>query len=177
MIVITTTYLRRAVPVDLPAIIAIITDAKAYLKAQGIDQWQDGYPAAADLTQDIDDGITYVLSVDDQVVGTAALHQGIDVDYLSIEDGRWVNGTEARYAAIHRIAVSSQFRGQHLSRKLMSGLLTIASSLGYRDIRIDTHPDNLGMQHVITSNGFTHRGTVYMHASHAKRLAYQLLIK
>lgn len=171
------TYLRRATQADLDDITAIITDAKAFLKQQNINQWQDGYPAASDLKQDIEDGITFVLVVDGEIAGTAALHQGIDINYLKIEDGSWLNGIDTRYTAIHRIAVSSHFRGHHLSGKLVSGLITISSLLGYKDVRIDTHPDNLGMQHVITSNGFEHRGTVYMHDSQALRYAYQLLIK
>lgn len=170
-------YVRQATQADLADIAAIIEDAKAFLKQQGIDQWQDGYPTTATLQHDIEDGITYVLIIDDQVAGTAALHQGIDINYLKIEKGTWLNGVEARYTAIHRIAVSNQFRGQHLSGKLISGLLTISSLLGYKDVRIDTHPDNAAMRHVITSNGFEQRGTIYLHDSHALRFAYQLLIK
>lgn len=172
----TATYLRQAQNADLPAITAIINDAKAYLKSQEIDQWQDGYPDEATLKQDIIDGITYVLVIDGDIAGTAALHQGIDIDYLKIDEGTWLNGVNARYTAIHRIAVSGSFRGQHLSGKLMTGLITISSLLGFKDIRIDTHPDNLGMQHVITSNGFEKRGKVYMHDGHDLRYAYQLLI-
>ncbi|PAK65751.1 GNAT family N-acetyltransferase, partial [Lactococcus lactis] len=47
------------------------------------------------------------------------------------------------------------------------------------DIRIDTHPDNLGMQHVITTNGFTKRGVIYMAENDGEaspRYAYQLVI-
>jgi RimJ/RimL family protein N-acetyltransferase len=62
---------------------------------------------------------------------------------------------------------------------MISGLITISGVLGYKDIRIDTHPDNKGMQHVITTNGFTKRGTIYMaekdHAA-TPRYAYQLII-
>ncbi|MTV81371.1 GNAT family N-acetyltransferase [Secundilactobacillus folii] len=169
-------YLRRAVESDLPAIKRIISDAKAYLKAQKINQWQDGYPDDAILKQDIEDGITYVLIIDNQLAGTAALHQGIDIDYLKIDDGSWKNGIDAHYTAIHRIALAGNFRGKHLSEKLMSGLITISSLLGFKDIRIDTHPENVGMQRVITSNGFEKRGKVYMHSSNDLRIAYQLLI-
>lgn len=38
----TTSYLRRATKADLPAILTIINEAKAYLKEQGINQWQAG---------------------------------------------------------------------------------------------------------------------------------------
>lgn len=172
-----TTYLRRATEADLPAITAIINEAKAYLKEQHIDQWQGGYPDSATLKQDIKDGITFVLIYDGQVAGTAALHQGIDVNYLKVEGGQWIEGTDDHYSAIHRIAVASEFRGHHLSETLMTGLITISGLLGFKDIRIDTHPDNKGMQHVIISSGFDYRGIVHMQRDNALRYAYQLLIK
>lgn len=100
---------------DLPAIISIISDAKAYLKEQNINQWQSGYPFDSDIEMDIKDGISYVLIIDGKVAGTAAIHQGLDRNYLEIQDGEWVNGTFAKYTAIHRIALSGAFRGQHLS--------------------------------------------------------------
>lgn len=171
------TYLRLATTKDLPAITSIIHDAKTYLHQQGVDQWQHGYPEDSDLQTDVDNGITYVIIVDGKIAGTAALHQGLDVNYLHIEDGSWINGVEGRYTAIHRIAVSGNYRGQHLSERLVSGLLTISSILGYKDVRIDTHPDNKGMQHVITSNGFERRGTIFMHEPKEPRFAYQLLLK
>lgn len=173
------TYLRQATNEDLSEIKTIIDEAKAFLKKQGIDQWQNGYPAYEDLETDVNNGITYVLIVDGKIAGTAALHQGLDVNYLNIHGGEWVNGVHGRYTAIHRIAMSSEFRGQHLSDKMVSGLITISGVLGYKDIRIDTHPDNAGMQHVITTNGFTKRGTIYMAEADGEaspRFAYQLVI-
>lgn len=157
----------------------IIEEAKAYLKLQGIDQWQNGYPDDETLETDVKFGITYVLIIDDQIAATAALHQGLDVNYLNLHGGKWVNGIHGRYTAIHRIAMSSNFRGQHLSDKMITGLITISSVLGYKDVRIDTHPDNKGMQHVITTNGFTKRGTIYMAEKddeETPRYAYQLII-
>ena len=170
------TYLRLATPADLPAIDEIIHDAKTFLAEQGVDQWQTGYPTDDDLATDVTNNITYVLVVDGEIAGTAALHQGLDHNYLKIEDGDWINGIHARYTAIHRIAVSSKFRGKKLADKLISGLITISGVLGYKDVRIDTHPDNKGMQHVIAKNGFDYRGIIYMD-DHGKRFAYQLLIK
>jgi GNAT superfamily N-acetyltransferase len=172
-------YLRKATKEDLPKVIDIITEAKAYLKKQDIDQWQGNYPSNDDLAKDISNDITYVLMVDDQIAGTAALWRGIDLNYLKLEGGSWINGIEARYTAIHRIAVSSDFRGQHLSDRLISGLLTVSRTLGFVDVRIDTHPDNKGMQHVITNNGFDYRGVIYMNVDNedSKRFAYQIIMK
>lgn len=172
-------YLRQARNEDIPEIKNIIHGAIEFLHEQGIDQWQKGYPSDGDLETDVKNGIGYVLIFDDQIAGFAALHQGLDINYLNIHDGEWINGVEGRYTAIHRIAVSPNFRGQRLSQEMMSGLITISGILGYRDVRIDTHPENMAMQHVITSNGFEKRGVIYMQENgheETPRYAYQFII-
>ena len=43
--------LRKAVMDDLPLIKEIIDQARFYLKENGVDQWQDGYPSECDITE------------------------------------------------------------------------------------------------------------------------------
>nr|SFZ89124.1 Histone acetyltransferase HPA2 and related acetyltransferases [Loigolactobacillus rennini] len=172
----TVTYLRKAKPTDLTAIMQIIDGAKAYLHQQHVDQWQHGYPAQSDLAADIAAGLNYVLIRDGKMAGTATLQQGIDANYRVIEQGSWRGDPQETYTSIHRIAMASGFRGQHLSAVLLSNLLTLSLQLGYRDVRIDTHPKNLGMQHVIKQTGFQYQGIIYMHEPKEPRYAYQLLL-
>ena len=75
------TYLRKTTLQDLPTVSKIIDSAKAFLKSQGIDQWQDGYPALPDLQSDVTNQIGYVLIIDGQIAGTAALLHDHDKNY------------------------------------------------------------------------------------------------
>ncbi|MFD0898360.1 GNAT family N-acetyltransferase [Loigolactobacillus binensis] len=172
----TTTYLRQAKTTDLPVIMKIINEAKAYLKQQNVDQWQHGYPEQSDLSADVAAGDNYVLVRYDVIVATATLLHGIDENYKVIEQGSWRGDPAATYTSIHRIAVAAGYRGQHLSETLITNLLTVSLQLGYNDVRIDTHPENLGMQHVIKQNGFDYRGIIYMHEPKEPRYAYQLTL-
>lgn len=172
----TTTYLRQAKMTDLPVIMKIIDEAKAYLKQQNLDQWQHGYPKQNDMAADVVAGVNYVMVRDGVIVGTASLLQGIDDNYKVIDQGTWLGAADATYTSIHRIAVAAGYRGQHLSETLITNLLTLSLQLGYADVRIDTHPENLGMQHVIKQNGFEYRGIIYMHEPKEPRYAYQLLL-
>ena len=73
--------------------------------------------------------------------------------------------------------MSPNFRGQHLSEKMISGMLTLSSQLGYQQVRIDTHPDNKLMQHLIIKSGFIYRGNVLMDEDPTDiRRAYQLIL-
>ncbi|KRN81751.1 acetyltransferase [Pediococcus ethanolidurans] len=172
----TVSYLRKATVQNIPAVSKIIDSAKDFLKAQGIDQWQDGYPAQSDLETDVKNQINYVLIVNGQIAGTAALANH-DANYDVITGGNWQGPANAKYTAIHRIAMSPDFRGQHLSEKMISGLFTLSNQLGYQQVRIDTHPDNKLMQHLITKSGFVYCGKVLMDKDpNEVRLAYQFFL-
>lgn len=170
-------YLRQARSEDLPKVLDIISGAKKTLRDRGVDQWQSGYPDEAILKQDLKDGINYVLLLDGEVVGTAALQQGIEENYENIVNGSWDKDSKKEYSVIHRIAVEPGHQGKHLSAALIRQLLTISYQLGYSDVRIDTHPENLVMQHVITTNGFVEKGEISMEEDDGPRKAYQIILK
>lgn len=170
-------YIRQATSADLPAIMSIIEQGKQALAADQIPQWQDGYPLATDIQADIDAKIAWVLIVDNQIAGTAALLTTPDPNYAAIYDGGWAPTKNHRYASIHRIAIASGYHGQHLADFYFSNLITMSYQLGFRQLRIDTHLLNQRMQHIITKAGFDYRGIVYMnHDKNDQRNAYQLLL-
>lgn len=159
-------YLRRAEMKDLSQIESIIQDGKKHLAAQHIDQWQGGYPNTQVLAEDIQNGHTMVLVDGYEVLGTAAVIPAPDESYQEI-DGEWLTKGNS-YVAIHRVAVSAKRRGQGLSGKLFDAIFNeIETHSTIQGIRIDTHPDNLGMQHVIKKMGFTETGTVEVLADQA----------
>lgn len=170
------TYLRKTIDKDLSEISRIIESAKLLLKANGINQWQDGYPDEATLHSDIRRQVSYVLIVDGQIAGTGVILNQIDPSYEEIEEGNWAGSEKSVYSSIHRTAMSPEFRGRHLSSALMGYLISAAGLMGHPDIRIDTHPDNHAMQRVIRNAGFDYRGIIYLNKPDGKRRAYQLLL-
>ncbi|BBO00383.1 MULTISPECIES: GNAT family N-acetyltransferase [Sporolactobacillus] len=170
-----TAYLRQATPHDFSGIQKIIDQAKQLLKADGIDQWQDGYPDDTVLHHDLEQKRGFVLITDDQIAGYGVLFEELEPAYEAIKEGAWVQ-TGVPYVSIHRIALSSDFRGRHLSSVLMDHLISAAALKGYTDLRIDTHPENPRMQHVIKQAGFEYRGVVYLDMPNGKRLAYQRML-
>ena len=122
------TYLRRAQLQDLPAIMKIIDDAKELLKKNGSPQWQNGYPNQETLTQDIAMQTNWVLINDNKVAATATLQLTPEPTYRNITQGQWQQPDEP-YATIHRVAISSNYRGQGLSKLLFSNLLTVGKEL------------------------------------------------
>ena len=54
---------------DLASIMEIVIEAKAYLKSQNIDQWQDGYPNEEGLLKDIQNDSLYIVKEDNLIIG------------------------------------------------------------------------------------------------------------
>lgn len=65
--------LVKAERTDAIRIMEIINEAKAFLRSQGVNQWQTGYPAMADINKDLSDGIGYVLKDRGRIVGYAGI--------------------------------------------------------------------------------------------------------
>ena len=168
-------YLRQARPADAAASLEILLAAKRFLKASGSTQWQTpGYPSQEIVAADIATGTGMVLMVDDQVAGYAALVVGDEPTYQVIKGGSWQDNDHP-YATIHRLSVSDAFRGQHLAKFLFSNLISVGLAKGVRNFRIDTGRKNQIVQHLAESNGFSHRGAIFVDdPADRSRLAYEL---
>ena len=113
--------IEKAKLTDLSEIVAVIESARAFLKAQEIDQWQkSAYPAAADVRSDIENNVAYVLKVDGKVAAYAAVMTGFDPAYDLIH-GAWRNDSHD-YVTVHRMAVSTAFRGQALGQGFLTSV-------------------------------------------------------
>ena len=75
---------------DVPAIMPIIANAKALLKADGSPQWQDGSPRRSGHQTRHYAQQSWLLMVDGQVAGTAAQVVGDDPNYHDIDGEGWL---------------------------------------------------------------------------------------
>ncbi|MGP6139535.1 GNAT family N-acetyltransferase [Jeotgalibaca sp. A127] len=150
----------KATPKDLPAIMEIIDDAKALLKANGIDQWQKGYPNEQVLGDDIANDDLYLVQEEDGIVAVLALIFGEDPNYKVIEKGSWL--TDFPYSAIHRVAVKKDKLGRGVMGRIFEVSEQMTREKGLKSLRIDTHPDNQSMQRALTKAGYQYCGHVFM---------------
>lgn len=166
-------YIRLARTEDLPQIMNIIAEAKQLMKDDGNPQWQKGKPNEAILAADIEKKRAYCLISDQNIAGIAVLLTTPEPTYDQI-DGSWNNQADP-YATIHRIAISTKFRGQQLGKIFMSNLITCGIMLGIHNFRIDTHEVNKRMQGLIKATGFEYRGIILIDSTEdGARNAYEL---
>lgn len=167
--------LRKAQPGDLAAVAAIYEEAKAALREQGVDQWQDGYPNETSARADLKAGTCFVLTEDGGVVATACLDFGNEPTYDAIFEGAW-QGDDKNYGFLHRVAVSGKIKGRGAASLFFEELKRQAAARGVTTLRGDTHRDNLPMQRAMEKNGFQRRGIIYLEDG-SERLAYEFLIR
>ena len=158
--------IRQALFPDLPQILSIYAYARRFMAEHGNPtQWGSTRPTEADISARIARNELFVLEDNSSIHGVFAFISGEDPTYHVIENGHWLS--DAPYGTIHAVASDGSIHG-FLTQVVAYCLQTT------RHLRIDTHPDNLIMQHVITKNSFTKCGIIHV-ADGAPRFAYERL--
>lgn len=157
--------IRLARPDDLQSILNVYETARAFMAGHGNPtQWGTSYPARELLEEDIRLGQLYVDEWEGKVCAVFAYIPGEDPTY-GVIDGAWLS--DAPYAAIHRVASDG-------TRKGALGRCLDYCRVRTPHIRIDTHPDNKVMQHLLTKAGFAYCGVVWVEDG-TIRWAYEIL--
>jgi RimJ/RimL family protein N-acetyltransferase len=156
--------IRKTRPEDIEEVMQIYARARSFMAQTGNPtQWDGGYPHESLIREDIEKGISHVAEYDGKIETVFVFFKGEDPTYRVIENGSWVN--DEPYGVIHRIASRGEVKGAGAAC-----LLWGFEQCG--NLRIDTHDDNLVMQHVLEKNGFVRCGRIYLEDG-SPRVAYQ----
>ncbi len=162
--------IRKTTEKDLPSLLALYEKARVMMRESGNPTQWITYPEESLLRSDIENGIGYAVVSEGAIIATFVFFAGAEKDYAEI-DGAWLN--DEPYGVIHRIASD----GVH------GGAVTAATEYASRvvnNIRIDTHPDNKVMQHVLEKNGYVRCGNITIvddWSNASPRIAYQKICK
>lgn len=86
--------IRLAFPNEVDAIMQVMEDAKKCLADVGSDQWQNGYPNADIITEDIISGQAYVALEEGELLAYAAVTKSPEATYEAIYEGKWQSGDQ-----------------------------------------------------------------------------------
>ncbi len=160
-------FLEKAKKEDAARCLEILADGRAFQREQGFVQWGDNYPNADTVCSDIEKNIAHLLTVDGETAGYLCIDFDGDPEYATIE-GEW--GNDEPYAVVHRLAISSDYRGCGLADKAFSLVQEMCLEKNVHTIRVDTDFPNKRMQHIVKKNGFVERGIVTL--TNGRRIAY-----
>lgn len=164
--------LRVAEPSDQEQIWEILQYAILKRKNEGSRQWQNGYPNPETVQNDILKEIGYVLEIDDKIAAYVAVIFDKEPNY-EVETVSWL--TTGNYAVVHRVAVSKEFVGQGIAKKLFIELENLVKSKQFFSIKVDTNFDNIPMLKIFEKLGYQYCGEVLANGS--PRQAFEKVLK
>lgn len=150
---------RKALQSDADIIWEILQGGIARRKADGSDQWQNGYPNHNVVLSDIEQGYGYVLIHNSEIVGYCALLINNEPAYANIE-GQWL--TNGDFVVYHRVALSEKYVGKGLAAKILEFIEAFTKDSGIKSLRADTNFDNPGMLRLFDKMGYTYCGEVFL---------------
>lgn len=162
---------KKANTSDIPEIWAILQNAIIRRKNDGSNQWQDGYPNPEVIKKDIEKGYGYILTDGETIIGYSAILINDEPEYLKIE-GNWLTNTD--FVVFHRVAISENYLGQNLSKKIIEFIEDFARKNNIKSLKADTNHDNFAMMKIFEKTGFTFCGIVHFRGS--PRRAYEKIL-
>jgi RimJ/RimL family protein N-acetyltransferase len=161
----------KATTTDIPEIWEILQKAILRRKADGSNQWQDGYPNPEIIQQDIEKGIGYVLTENQTIIGYTAVLINDEPEYANLQ-GEWITNND--FVVFHRVAIAETHLGKNLSKKIIDFIEKFALNHNIYSIKADTNHDNFAMMKIFEKSGFVFCGIVHFRGS--PRRAYEKVL-
>jgi ribosomal protein S18 acetylase RimI-like enzyme len=137
---------ERAAPEEVGEVVAVLSEAAAWLRTRGIEQWPDPYPADW-VESSIRRGETYLARDGGEVVGTITLRW---------EDRAFWGEQPPVAGYVHGIAVRREFAG--LGPRLLEWADGQVRAARRDFLRLDCRTDNPKLRAYYEGHGFVHRG-------------------
>jgi ribosomal protein S18 acetylase RimI-like enzyme len=148
-----TEYLRPAAAEDVPALLALRTEAEGWLRDKGTDQWSDpetGERAIAKWRASIDEGRAWAVVGEDDAVLATVSRGPVDRDFWTDAD----HPESALY--LYKLIVARDASGRQLGTRVIDWMSRLAALEGRAWVRIDTWRTNSGLHSYYERLGFRH---------------------
>ena len=149
---------RKATTSEIPVIWKILQQAIARRKQDGSEQWQDGYPNLQSVQNDVEKGQGFVLTDGETIAGYSAVLINDEPEYAKII-GQWLTNDD--FVVVHRVALSENYLGKGLAKKIMECIEEFAISSNIYSVKADTNFDNAAMLKIFENLGYKYCGKVY----------------
>ena len=146
---------------DLDAICQMVDSAKDLMSSQGIEQWDEIYPAKEDFKGDIEKGTLYV-AIDgannnandssDRIVAIYVISTECDDEYLKCT---W---EYEKPCILHRLCVSPDYQNKGIGKILLNKIENQLVDMGYESCRLDAFSENPFALKLYEKNGYERRG-------------------
>ena len=130
--------IRKANKTDLDNIMLMYTSCVKGMIANNIDQWDETYPNAAVIMEDLIAQTYFVAIENNVIIGGINIDKDQDKTYLDID---WED-RKNQFLVVHRLAVKTEFWNDGIGKSLMLFTESLVSKKGLKSIRLDTYSGN-----------------------------------
>jgi len=127
-----------AKPEQTTEIFALFTAAIERMRQNGVEQWDEIYPAFADIQRDVANGELYVAAKAGRILASVTLNGDQSPEYAA---GDW-KFTGGPVAAVHRLCVHPDTQGKGLGKWMMQTAEDFLRREGFAAVRLDAFVDN-----------------------------------
>ncbi len=164
--------LQKANLSNVPKIWEILQKAILRRKADGSNQWQDGYPNPEIIKNDIEKEQGFVLINGETILGYCAILINDEPEYANLK-GKWLSDKD--FVVFHRVAIDEIHLGKGLAKKMIGFIENYALNNNIYSVKADTNFDNIGMLKTFESLEYIYCGEVYFRGG-ARKAFEKLLI-
>ena len=140
---------------DVPAVLDLVRRVVPLMRASGNDQWDETYPNAEVFEHDVALEQLWVVEVDGELAGVAALTAEQEPEYADVG---W--DLDEASVVVHRLAVDPAFRGRGVAAALMLQGEEVARARRAWVVRVDTSTANPAMQRLFSKLGYVLSGEI-----------------
>jgi GNAT superfamily N-acetyltransferase len=141
--------IRLATTSDVDGMMVFLVMFVRLMRDSGNLQWDEHYPNPEVFTRDIELAQLWVVEIDSQLAGVAALTTDQEPEYADV--GWDISETAI---VVHRLAVDPGFQGRGVSIALLEHAEAIALQRGIAQIRVDTNTQNRVTQRLLPKLGY-----------------------
>jgi N-acetylglutamate synthase-like GNAT family acetyltransferase len=146
---------RQATADDVDAVMELVRRVVPLMRASGNFQWDETYPNAAVFARDVEMGQLWLVEIDNQIAGVAAITTDQDPEYAQVG---WDLSEIA--VVVHRLAVDPAFRGKGVAGELMRQAEIVATEHEIWVLRVDTNTENEATQRLFPKLGYVPAGEI-----------------
>lgn len=162
-------HVRSATRADVPAVMSLIGKVVPLMRASGNLQWDEVYPNAEVFARDVELAQLWVVEIDGQVAGVAAITTEQEPEYANV--GWDISETAI---VVHRLAVDPAFHGRGIALALMQQAELVAQQRRITVLRVDTNTRNLATQRLFPKLGYALSGETGLgHRAGLRFLCYE----
>ena len=165
--------IRKAEISDLENIMLMYKSCVAGMIANGIDQWDESYPNAEVIMEDLIAQTYFVAIENNIIIAGINIDQNQDDTYLAID---WED-KKNQFLVVHRLAVKVEFWNDGIGKSLMLFTENLVTEKGLNSIRLDTYSGNPKAMEFYRRLGYSELGTIDLKPNKDKYHCFEKIIK